>query len=51
MIHSGVRGQKFRGLKVMAGLVGGPGAAPRTPENFRKLARKFRKKIAKKTLF
>ena len=38
---SGVRRKKFRGFKVMAGLVGGPGrgAPPRTPENFRKCAK------------
>ena len=37
--------EKFRGFKVMAGLVGGPG--PGTPENFRKFAKIFFKKIAK----
>ena len=48
--NSGVRRKKFRGggFKVMAGLVGGTGGgAPRTPENFRKFAKKFLKKIAK----
>ena len=52
-LGSGVRRKKFRGgFKVMAGLVGGPGGgAPRTPENFRKFAKKFIKKIAKKELF
>ena len=40
-------GKNFGGLKVMAGLVGGP----RTPENFRKFAKKFHKKIAKMHYF
>ena len=35
----------------MAGLVGGPGGAPWTPVNFRKFAKKFLKKIAKKQYF
>ena len=36
----------------MAGLVGGPeGGAPRAPENFRKSAKIFHKKIAKDALF
>ena len=40
------------GFKVLAGLVGGPGGgAPRTPENFRKFAKNFLKKIAKNALF
>ena len=44
-------GKKVGGFKVMAGLVGGPvDEAPRTPENFRKFAKRF-KKIAKNALF
>ena len=36
----------------MVGLAGGPGGgAPRTPENFRKFAKKFLKKIAKNAIF
>ena len=45
-------GKNFGGFKVMAGLVGGPGGgAPRKPENFRKFAKKFLKKIAKMNYF
>ena len=45
-------GKNFGGFKVMAGFVGGPaGGAPGTPENFRKFAKKFRKKIATNALF
>ena len=42
-------GKNFVGFKVLAGLVGGPGreggGAARTPENFRKFAKKLLKKI------
>ena len=49
-------GKKFREeFKVIAGLVGGPGAdlppTLRTPENFRKFAKEFLRKIAKNLLF
>ena len=50
VIISGVRKEKFRGFKVMAGLVGGPGAKPpgrqRIFENLQKcLSRKLQKCI------
>ena len=51
-VVSGVRRKKFGGFKGMACLVGDPGGgAPRTPENFRKFAKKFLKKIAKRHYF
>ena len=50
--HSGVRRKKFRGFKIMASLVVGPGrVAPGRPENSRKFAKNFLKKIAKMQTF
>ena len=49
---SGVNRKKFRGFKVMAGLVGGPGGGhPQTPENFRKISKNFLRKLQKMHYF
>ena len=48
---SGVHRKIFRGFKVMAGLVEGPGAEPPDAGEFSKICKRFLKKIAKIALF
>ena len=51
-LYSGIRRKSFGGFKVMAGIVGGLGAeSPRTPENFRKFAKDFLRKLQKMHYF
>ena len=46
-VHQWRTREKFWGFKGMAGLVGGAGANPRMPENFRKFRKNFVRKLQK----